>query len=402
MKKDSTLQKILLNLIRAAAYTAVLLALLRYADEISIALLDQEIILSEREWEGFRILFLFLSAIPLWFTFHEYNPPAQRQTVKDRESVPKLRQSLGETMRSPVFYADLLLFLIPTLLFGAADPIGAYLFYPTKLPTIASFGLGILLWILPMLPILWFGSSVIRRSWIRLYMVQGQTGKRAILSGVKTKGGYSAVRFVVNIAGTVAGLTYAPYIFMMALPVLIVFGKLILELYLEIIVLIVLVYLFRCFALHRRRRRFTARMRAICDQRGYTFTVLPRRFGWRLTFSGKEEYRVEAEGKTYSLCMLRVAHSFSQLYFDPDGGYRYRIRLLRIRLFMPHHKLPIDRIGDGSGERIVLLTREPSVFACGSREKREFKQLYSGVRLDGFSIYIADAFCNHIDRLSGK
>lgn len=400
MKKASTPYKLLLNLFRAAVYTVALLALLRYADEISIALLDQEIILTEREWTGFRILFLFLSAIPLWFTFHEYNPPAQRQTVKDRETVPKLRQSFVETMRSPTFYADLLLFLLPPLFLGAADSIGAYLFYPTKLPTIASFGLGMMLWILPMMPILWLGSSVIRQSWIRLYLVQGQRGKRAILSGAKTKGGYSLIRFLINIVGTVAGLTWAPYLFMMAFPVLVVVGKLILELYLQIIVLIVAIYLFRCFSLLRRRKRFAARMRAICDQRDYSFTVLPRRFGWRLTFSGREEYRVEAEGKIYSLCMLRVAHSFSQIYFDPDGGYRYRIRLLRFRLFMPHRKLPTERIGDGSGERIVLLTREPSVFAYGSREKKDFKQLFNGVRLNGFSIYTASAFCNHIDRLS--
>lgn len=400
MKKDSTPYKILINLIRGAGFTLFLLFLMVQADESSIPMLDQILVLNDRQWAGWQIVFLFLSALPLWFTFHEYNPPAQRATVRDRESVPKLWQSLLETIRSPIFYTDLLLFLLPPLIFGAGKPIGDFLFYPDSPPPIASAGLGILLWVVPLTPILWFGSAVIRRSWIRNYLAQGNLGKRAILGEMKAKGGYSLLRFTLNLAGTLGGLMIAP----MLLEIVLSISGIVLLLFRtyikHIAALILLLYLLRCLLYARHRRKFAAAMRSVCDQRGYSFEILPRRGKWRLTFSGREEYRVEAEGKRYSLCLLRVAHSYSRLFFHPEGGYSYHVRFMWFRFFLPRHRFKIDGIGDGSGERIVLLTREPAVLAYGSKELQRFYQLYNGKQMDGYSLYTTEAFCNYIDRLS--
>jgi len=336
----------------------------------------------ESEWMFLvvELISMYVGIVVLWRLVLQRSVLRKRHLAGIIPADLSYKDSVRDTLCFRFFWIESLLILLPATYWtpvreNVCDMIG----YKTDL-VILQYIVSFFLFVLPMLLLFCHTEAQLRRLWAEEWYHLDEGQLRRFREGVVNEKKYY-VKLVINILlywfGMLllpAGMTYL----LAALNALSVFLVILPQVIAVLVTALVLWFLTRLWRSYRRRKKFIREIKEVCDKHKYKFTY---RFSFKslLVCTGKTEFTVTTDKKTFVGCLLPVPGKISRLYFSPHED-SYRFEVFTFNVYFPKHKLDFAglRAQKEDSEKVVVLTRRPSIWRLGNRK--------GGVTLDNGSV----------------
>lgn len=161
-------------------------------------------------------------------------------------------------------------------------------------------------------------------------------------------------------------------------------------------VLIALVWGVRVLKAFFTRRAFFARLKKICEEKGYTLSDVKHPYLSALFFAAGESFSVQTESKRYSCKMIGSLRKHLPLILHPDGNgcHVHTVRLYKTELFRYETWFTFGYESEDSQVLIV----NPVPKKVWGHDGRRTALLDNGDRAGNFRFYAGTAFLNALER----
>lgn len=190
------------------------------------------------------------------------------------------------------------------------------------------------------------------------WWVIAPTGERDRILGDRRKNRNLALELLKITVIYGIGFPVLPSVFMLALSMVLTFGKFALGFWISLAVILVILASLRSLIAIGRRCRFLRRMKHSLKAEGYTLSKIQRPILSVFLPDMDEDFTVSRDGVTYTCKLIGSTHRRRPMYISPSGVIteRHTVTFMKITLFHIMHDTHYTVAGEN---RIIILTPLP-------------------------------------------
>ena len=337
---------------------------------------------SEWMFLSIKLLAMYIGIVVLWRLILQRSQNRKRHLAGLLPPDLSYRDSVKGTLGFSFFWIESLAILLSCAALSSVRSNVTAMLGMTNFGTVTGYLTSLFLYVLPLLFAFCHIEAQMRREWAEEWYFLDEGRLRRFREGNIVEKTYYK-KLALNLVLYYFGMMMFPMLMIHvvnAVHAFSVFGEILPELLITLLVIFLLWFSWRLGKARRRRAKFVREMTEICEKYRFKFT---HHFtvGGLLSCTGKHEFTVKTASKTYCGCLLPVPNKMSAICFSPfEDVYYFSLPLPATKIRFLKHKLSLkDMPAKAEGqENVIVLTRRPNVWRFGNA--------YGGHNLDNASV----------------